>query len=364
LQACGAGVQLTRRYPVSSFPAADRPLAVASLEKVFRRSGEAPFVLGTLHSGRLPAVVVPPSELNAVRRDFYAELSAELGRGQAMARNQRLQEARAGLLPAVAPQPVAKAAICVGLGAPRDLHLLRDPGIDEVTLPLTPGALGRVEGGARGDVRQLQRIIWELPPAIFDGDWDSYREEVARLHARGFRRFRAQNLGELPLFAGFCDVELEAGSRLFSLNSQALLAWRELGCCEGVACLEDDRDNLADLLSRQTGIPLSVTVYANPVLMVSRIPLKGLKPDRPLLSDRGDAYRVVQRGGMTTVRPEQDFSLCGHLGELRSRGCSRFLVELAHVGPFSPTGRQVLAAVARDQALPGTSPFNYLLGMT
>jgi len=364
LQACGAGVALTRRYPVSSFPAADRPLAVASLEKVFRRSGEAPLALGTLHTGRLPAVVVPPSELNAVRRDFYAELTAEFGRGQAMGRSQRLQEARAGLLPAVAPQSVAKAAICVGLGAPRDLHLLRDPAVDEVTLPLTPGALGRVEGGIRGDARQLQRIIWELPPAIFDSDWESYREEVARLHVRGFRRFRAQNLGELPLFAGFSEVEIEAGARLFSLNSQALLAWRELGCCGAVACLEEDRENLADLLNRQPGIPLSVTVYANPVLMVSRIPLKGLKPDRPLVSDRGDAYRVIQRGGMTTVRPEQDFSLCGHLGELRARGCSRFLVELAHVGPFSQIGRQVLTAVARDQVLPGTSPFNYLLGMT
>jgi len=131
-----------------------------------------------------------------------------------------------------------------------------------------------------------------------------------------------------------------------------------------VACLEDDRDNLADLLRRPADIPLAVTVYANPALMVSRIPLKGVKPERPLLSDRGDAYRVIQRAGLTTVRPEQDFSLCGHLAELRAFGCSRFLVELAHVGPFSPAGRQALAAVTRDQEILGASPFNYLLGMT
>jgi putative protease len=224
--------------------------------------------------------------------------------------------------------------------------------------------MARLETGGRGDARQLKRIVWELPPAIFDRDWSAYQSEIAQLAGRGFRRFRLQNLGQFPLFAAVADGELEAGARLFSLNSQALLAWREFGCASAVACLEDDRDNLAELFRRPVGIPLAVTVYANPVLMVSRIPLKAVKSDRPLLSDRGDAYRVVQRGGLTTVRPEQDFSLLGHLAELRALGCGRFLVELAHHGPFSPAGRQVLAALAKDQPVAGTSPFNYLLGMT
>jgi putative protease len=364
LTASGTGVALTRRYPLTVYPASDRPLSGESLEKVFRRTGETPFTLEALHAGTLPAVVVPPSELNDVRRKFYGELAAELGAGNARQRAERLRRAHADLLLPVSPRPPAKTAVCVGLAAPRDLHLLRDAGIDEIALPLTPGAAARLETGGRGDARQVKRILWELPPAIFDGDWPAYQAEIAQLASRGFRRFRLQNLGQFPLFAEMADRELEAGARLFSLNSQALLAWREFGCSSAVACLEDDRENLADLLKRPTGIPLAVTVYANPVLMVSRIPLKSIKPDRPLLSDRGDAYRVVQRGGLTTVRPEQDFSLLGHLAELRAMGCDRFLLELAHVGPFSPVGRQVLAAFAKDQPLPGTSPFNYLLGMT
>jgi putative protease len=364
LAARGAGVALTRRYPLTCYPASERPLSVTSLNKVFRRSGELPVALGTLQTGPLPAVVIPPSELNGVRRAFYDELAATLGAGRDRCKAALLQQALADLLPATPPRPVARVALCVGLGAPRDLHLLREAGVDEIALPLTPGALARLETGGRGDARQLNRIVWELPPAIFDGDWPAFQHEVAALTGRGFRRFRLQNLGQFPLFAALAEVQLEAGARLFSLNSQALLAWRELGCASATACLEDDRDNLADLLRRPAGIPLAVTVYANPVLMVSRIPLKGVKPERPLLSDRGEGYRVSQRGGLTSVRPEQDFSLSGHLAALRVAGCSRFLAELAQVGPFSPAGRQILAALGKDQPLAGTSPFNYLLGMT
>lgn len=364
LSASGHGLVLSRRFPLTSYPASDRPLSRESLEKVFRRTGETPFALAALHVDTLPAIVIPPSELNAVRREFYGELAGALGAGRDRIKAVHRQQALAALLPAVPPRPAAKAMICVGLGAPRDLHLLRDANINEVVLPLTPGALSRLETGGRGDARQVARIIWELPPAIFASDQPAFHAEIEQLVKRGFRRFRLQNLGQFPLFAGEAKLELEAGARLFSLNSQALLAWGELGCSSATACIEDDRDNLADLLRRPAGIPLAVTVYANPVLMVSRIPLKGVKPERPLLSDRGDAYRVVQRGGLTSVRPEQDFSLLGHLGELRAFGCSRFLVELAHHGPFSPAGRQVLAALNRDQPLAGTAPFNYLLGMT
>ena len=101
----------------------------------------------------------PPQSLKRDLVSVYkdaVENNADLAAARAdfAARQEVVPQARAGLLPAVAPQPVAKAAICVGLGAPRDLHLLRDSGIDEVTLPLTPGALGRVEGGARGDARR------------------------------------------------------------------------------------------------------------------------------------------------------------------------------------------------------------------
>ena len=56
---------------------------------------------------------------------------------------------------------------------------------------------------------------------------------------------------------------------------------------------------------------------------------------------------------------ETDFSLLGHLHELRSSGSHNFIIEAAHLGPFTDKGRQLLEAFAADRPLPGTLPFNF-----
>jgi putative protease len=51
------------------------------------------------------------------------------------------------------------------------------------------------------------------------------------------------------------------------------------------------------------------------------------------------------------------------LQDLQQLGCQRFIVDLAHIGPFSAQGKQVLEALRRGQGVAGTSPFNYDAGM-
>ncbi len=110
-------------------------------------------------------------------------------------------------------------------------------------------------------------------------------------------------------------------------------------------------------------IHLLATVYAAVPLLPSRIPIKGVRGDTPVVSDRGDAYRVIKTGAVTVLTSETDFSLLGRLGELHTLGCSRYNVELGHLGPFSPKGRQVMEALKKGYPLPGTSLFNFEAGM-
>jgi putative protease len=267
----------------------------------------------------------------------------------------------AALVPA-GRAPLCKPRFAVASNNLHDLSLLKQKGVDELILPLTPGCCNKIGADGR-TAKNTEQLLWDLPLVIFDADWPAFQAEIELLIEAGFNRFRLQNISQLMLFEGKDGLFLECGYRLFTTNSQAALAWRGLGLSAATLYVEDDRENFSALLNRETGLPLTITAYANLPMMTSRIPLKGVRPDQPMVSDRDEAYRVDSRSGLTVVRPEQDFSLIGHLAELHEMGCRRFVVDLYHLGASSTEARRVLAACDQDEHLPGTSTFNYLQEM-
>jgi putative protease len=212
--------------------------------------------------------------------------------------------------------------------------------------------------------QQKEHIIWEIPAMLFGPDWIEYRRAVQMLHREGFRQFRLNNLGHIPLCAGLADVILLGGFRCYTLNSQAAQAWQGLGLAELTLSLEDDHKNIRDLHRRPLTIHLTLTVYSAIPLLLSRIPLKGLRSGNLLRSDKEEEYRVVTDSGLTEVMSGKDFSLIGRLRELREMGCARIMVDLSHCGAASAKGRQVLVALASDQPLPDTTIFNYEQGLS
>jgi putative protease len=212
-------------------------------------------------------------------------------------------------------------------------------------------------------LRRSEQIIWDIPFILFDRDWTEMRQAIRRLIQAGFANFRLNNLSHFPLFDGQQGLKLFSSFRLFSLNSQAISAWAELGISESELYIEDDRANLADLLRRQLPIETAITVYASVPLITSRIAIKNVRSDSPVLSDRDDAYRVQQRQGLTWLNSETDFSFIANMNELQSFGCANFIVDLSHLGPFSQRGKQVLEAVRRGADPAGISKFNFEMGM-
>ncbi|BCR03309.1 peptidase U32 [Desulfuromonas versatilis] len=363
LRAEARGVTIERDYPVETYPAEENPLSAQTLHEAFAKTAGEPLLLELLETGELPPVVIPPSRLKQVRREFYRELAGALQSGSRELRSRRLQAAREALLPFVQPRPAEGREISVAIRDLRDLALLNDPAVDRLFLPLTPGNLNNLGKAARRSPEQKERIFWELPFILFDEQWEDYRGAIRHLVEQGFRCFRLNNLGHFELFDGLEGVRLATSYRLFSLNSQAVLAWKQLGAAEAGLYIEDDRENLRELLARDAGVDLNMPVYGSVPLITSRIPVRGVRSDQPVRSDRGDGYRVDGRSGLTVISAENDFSLLGHLAELQSLGCRCFTLDLSHVGPFSPQGKKVLEALKKGQEVPGTSPFNFLMGM-
>ena len=317
-------------------------------DKVFKVGGKAAFTMSPEGCrATLDQVAVP--EKSPAQKESLAQARAQ---------------GLASLLPASAPQAPSAQALTVRGRETQDFRILDEPGVAALELPLTPESLAALKKVDHRRTDWQGRIIWEIPPMLFGPEWDEYRRAVGMLVGQGFCRFRLNNLGHFPLFSGLSGLSLLGGFRCYILNSQAALAWQELGLAELVTTLEDDRKNLQEIFRRADHLPpLAITVYSPVVVMLSRIPVRGVRPGSVLRAEGGEGYRVFQNHGLTEVLAEQDFSLLGHLAELKRMGCGRIIVDLSHCGALSAKGKQALAAIAADQPLPETTPFNFQRGL-
>ena len=346
------------QYAIDSYPAETRALDSETLVQVFAATAGEPFQLGKLEHEKLPEIVIPPKQLKQIRRELYAELRKLRQPLKQQRRQQHVASAQAALLPKAAPGS-GRRKIRLLLRDVRDQRIQQDQLVDQLLIPLT----GQNFQAANKLLRRAQQVIWDIPFILFDSDWSETRNAIRQLIQAGFRNYRLNNLGHFPLFDGQQDLQLFSSFRLFSLNSQALSGWAELGVAEAELYIEDDRENLAELLSRNLPLPTALTVYASVPLLTSRIAIRNVRSDHPVVSDRDDAYRVQQRQGLTWLNSETAFSFIANMKELQGFGCHHFVVDLSHLGPFRAAGKKVLEAGRRGVDPPDSSKFNYLMGM-
>jgi putative protease len=149
--------------------------------------------------------------------------------------------------------------------------------------------------------------------------------------------------------------------RLFSLNSQALLSWQELGATACTLYIEDDADNMAALLAADLPVRRRVLAYGSIPVITSKIRIRDVKSDAPVVSDRGEGYTVAVRDGLSVVTAARPFALTGFRKRLQEMGCESFVVDLSQL-PQKEWSR-VLDAFARGASLPDTSEFNFTMGL-
>lgn len=358
-----AEVMLEATYPVTSSPATAHPLDQATLARTFDKTGGLPLALKRLRARNLPSLVIPPSRLNEIRRDFYQRLVEELSLAATEKMQRRLEVAHAALLPATVRSPAPR-HLTVTVASAADLRLLDESDIARVALPLNPGNLKGVTETPRLSPELRARIIWDIPAIIFPGDWGDFRGVVGRLRAQGFCSFRLNNLGHLGLFFDRSGLELVGGAGLYTMNSQAGLAWRELGLSGLTLPLESDRENVAALLARDFGEPLSLTVYGPLPLLTSRIPLRGTRSGDRVGSEQGEEFRLENDQGLTVLTSVNDFSIIDRLAGLPGANSARLHVDLSGCGPFSVRGRAVFQALRNGgPPLPATTIFNFERGL-
>jgi putative protease len=325
----------------------------------FSKCGDTPFRLESLEAPEFPAVLIPSALFKEVRRRFYGELfeaaSAVFREQIASARTKALNELkRAALFPRRVPP---RELLTVLVDEPREWRYPLQNGSDAILLPLSKAVIHQLAAIVPRMRSSEDQVIWQLPFILFDRDVPLYRDTLRMLHRAGFRRFEAANLSHFSLLHNLAETHISTSHRCFSLNSQALAAWRELGAEAATLYLEDDSANLAQVLSAGIDIEQRLTVYAPLPVMTTKIRIKDVHANTPLRSDRGETYQVSSHDGLQTISSTLPFSLTARHSELRQNGCSSFVIDLSET-PRERWG-EIIAAFKAGRRLPDTTEFNY-----
>ena len=356
----GGGVVCRENYPVETFAATKSPLNKETLQRVFAKSGTTPFFLQSLSADALPPVVIPPSRLNEIRRDLYQRVLVTFEETQAQLRQEQLAEAKACLPGPKKIDAPGNPRLSVKVSGMGDLALLEELDVAELIIPLTPHNLQSIDKPESGD---RGRVLWELPPIIFDSQWREYQTMLKQLRKAGYKRFRLNNLSHFVFFDKDNTVELVAGERLYTLNSLAAEAWRELGAAALTLSMEDDQINMQELLARDTGLPMTITVFAPVELLQSRIPIQGVHDSDLVRTGGGEDFQITIDRGLTVLTATREFSLTGQLETVKMMGAANWHLDLSHCEPFSERGKAALAAVKEDRKLSESTPFNFNRGL-
>jgi len=325
----------------------------------FSKCGDTPFRLDSLVAPDFPAVLIPSALFKDLRRRFYQQLreaSTAVFREQlASARKGALKELE--IVQGTRHRQTSREVLTVVMAEPKEWRFPLQNGADATLLPLTKAAIHQISSAVPRMRGSEERIIWQLPFILFDRDVPLYRDTIQTLYRSGFRRFEAANLSHFELLRTLEGLHVSTWHRCFTLNSQALAAWKELGAEAVTLYMEDDSVNLAGVLAAGVDIEQRVLVYSPLPVMTTKIRIKDVHANTPLRSDRGETYRVASQDGLQTISSSLQFSLTARHGELSQKGCNSFVIDLSEE-PRERWG-DIIAAFKSGRELAGTTEFNY-----
>jgi putative protease len=363
IQAEVSGTGYAFSFPLAPLEPARNGNMQTVLSGQFSKCGDTSFRLESLEAPDFPAVLIPMSIFKDLRRQFYQQLHDAVFSGSreknAQARSAALREINHHQ--SANPLVSKTETLTVVMDQPKDWRFPLQIGADAVLLPLSKAAIHQVPATIPRMRDSEDRIIWQIPFMLFDRDIPLYEDTILQLHRSGFRRFEASNISHFDLLRGLEGIRISTWHRCFSLNSQALAVWQELGAESATLYIEDDAANLTELLAAGTSIGKRLVVYAPLPLMTTKIRIKDVHSNIPLHSDRGEGYSVATRDGLQSISALTPFSLTGRHNELRRMGCHSFLIDLRQAP--RENWNEILTAFKTGREIAGTTEFNYATGL-
>jgi len=179
----------------------------------------------------------------------------------------------------------------------------------------------------------------------------------------GVNRFEASNLAHFNLLhATGRRLQVLTGMGIGCLNSQCHSQLREMGATVVTYSVEGDLENLRRLVARVPKSALAVQVYGRIPVFQSRVPRRFLPSGAVRLADPGSHFTVRMQDGLTSVMPQEAFSLRDRLDLLRELGLRSFVHDVSQAD--DPVAVMQGCQEKDRPAAQAVSAFNFERGLT
>ncbi len=292
------------------FAPANNPAAgTTALQTAFSKLGDTPFELRRLaHDG--PAIFIPLSQLNALRRDLTSALETQLK----ATREIHVEQAIASLsLPTsdLCPPDSSTKTPAFLLKTDQPSALLAAfpngdiPRATELIIELGRETIEQIEA-ALAKLPERIAVRFALPMVTRSWDREGLAAQIRHFFDAGHRRWEAANLSATEFIPHAADLDLSADWPLYSLNAAAIAEGHERGFSRFTVSPEDTLENIAALAARHPHA-LVWPVHRDPPLFISEScpqaartgqcpgPTRCDYTEETLVSKAGEKVRVVNR---------------------------------------------------------------------
>jgi len=245
---------------------------------------------------------------------------------------------------------------------------------DRFVIPINRKTLAEVGHLSRYFGKNRNRIIWALPPVVFDRKDSSLSKDVRVLLRSGFRSFQISTIGQRALFDEK-NISLFGDYTLNVLNSMTMRVMMELGLKGVQFSIETDRNSLKNAIGGYRAHPdrpdsgpstgrhqrslVGLTVYGAPPLFMSRLNAHNVSYRQKITSPKQEEFVIQKIGAESFTRPQRPFSMLPYRKELESIGVDYLIVDLSGLGTDKKVMQDLSKRIGGIERVAKLSSYNY-----
>ncbi len=258
------------------------------------------------------------------------------------------------------PLPLLPEGFYVKVGDPKDLYIVQSDKPTRVIAHTNKLNYEELFSTVYRTGFSAANVLIYLEPIFNQYDEDWLKNTCDYFISKGYTNIIVNNLAQLNILRNK-DVNVIAGPYLYTFNSYAINLLKENKIRHFIAPYENSKKNLLLSTEKVNKDDALITVFAYPELfqISSKLDFEG-----KVLTDNLNKYNffITDTRSKISILPESPFCISDKIPELKKKGFSRFIIDIAYSGITKGIYKDLIKTIKDSKLIEKSSRFNWKEG--